>query len=49
MRRVVVEWGLRLMNWIKNKKCKACRNGTKYKGYYWAKEWVKTFEAEEDD
>ena len=29
--------------------CKACRNGTKYKGYYWAKEWVKTFEEKEDD
>ena len=29
--------------------CKACRNGTKYKGYYWAKEWVKTFEEEKND
>ena len=26
--------------------CKACRKGTKYKGYYWAKEWVKTFGSE---
>ena len=28
--------------------CKACRNGTKYKGYYWAKEWVTPSEDKND-
>lgn len=28
--------------------CKACRNGTKYKGYYWTKEWVTPMEGKDD-